>query len=79
MAGGAALGRGRGLGAAAAVWGAGKGKLQRKERVAESARELGAVRDGRVAAERARAESSRVGRLGQLLQVKLEGSRAAAE
>ena len=36
MAGGAALGGGRGLGAVAAVWEAGKGKLRRKERVAES-------------------------------------------
>ena len=75
MAGGAALGGGRGLGAAAAVWEAGKGKLRRKERVAES----WGRSDGRVAAERARAESSRVARLGQLLQVKLEGSTAAAE
>ena len=36
MADGAALGGGRGLGAVEAVWEAGKGKLRRKERVAES-------------------------------------------
>ena len=36
MAGGAALGGGRGLGAVAGGWEAGKGKLRRKERVAES-------------------------------------------